>query len=120
VVDRGWDHRPGHDLRRRTLFIALPDEATTEEQDAALVAGRGKLVEPFAASLRIEPFAEGRVGQLLHLGPYADERPSIERLHAAIAAAGLHPVGRHHEIYLGIPGRGDPARMKTILRQPVA
>jgi len=65
-------------------------------------------------------FAEARVAQVLHLGPYANERPTIERLHAAIAAAGLRPRGRHHEIYLGIPGKGAPERLKTILRQPVA
>jgi hypothetical protein len=105
---------------RWTLFIALPDEAAPEELEAALAAGRSKLAEPFAAGLRVEPFAEGRAGQLLHLGSYAAERPSIERLHVAIADAGLHPVGRHHEIYLGDPSRGDPDRVKTILRQPVA
>jgi len=105
---------------RWTLFIALPNESTPAECDAALAAGRAKLDGPYAASLRIQPLTEGKVAQLLHLGPYADERPSIERLHAAIADAGLHPTGRHHEIYLGIPGRGDPARLRTILRQPVA
>ena len=104
---------------RWTLFIALPDEAAPAEIDGALAAGRAKLEEPFASSLRVEPFTEGRVAQLLHLGPYAAERPSIERLHVAIAGAGLRPIGRHHEIYLGIPGRSDPARLKTILRQPV-
>ncbi len=105
---------------RWTLLIVLPDEATVAECDAAVAAGRAKVAEPFAASLRIEPFSEGRAAQVLHLGSYADERPTIERLHAAIADAGLHPAGRHHEIYLGIPGRGDPTRLRTILRQPVA
>jgi hypothetical protein len=27
--------------------------------------------------------------------------------------------GRHHEIYLGDPRRTAPARLKTILRQPI-
>jgi hypothetical protein len=63
--------------------------------------------------------AEGDVAQVLHLGSYAEERPTIERLHAAIADAGLRPRGRHHEIYLGDPRRGDPARVRTLLRQPV-
>jgi len=102
-----------------TLLIALPDEATPEELDAALAAGRAKLVEPYASSLRIEPFAEGEAAQLLHLGPYSAERPSIERLHAAIADAGLQPAGRHHELYLGDPRRGSPEKVKTILRQAV-
>jgi hypothetical protein len=104
---------------RWTLLIALPDEATGDELDGALAAGRSKLAPPYRGSLRIEPFGEGRVAQVLHLGPYGAERPTIERLHAAIGAAGLHPRGRHHEIYLGDPRRGDPAKTRTLLRHPV-
>jgi hypothetical protein len=55
----------------------------------------------------------------MHVGPYSEERPTIERLHAFIAAQGLRPRGAHHEIYLGDPRRADPARLKTVLRQPV-
>jgi hypothetical protein len=104
---------------RWTLLIALPEEAAEDEIAAALAAGRAKLEEPWASALRVERFAEGRVAQVLHLGPYAAERPTIEALHAAIAAAGLRPAGRHHEIYLGDPRRGAPERIRTILRQPV-
>jgi len=115
----GGDPAADRGTWRWTLFIALPDEADDEELDAALAAGRSKLEPAHAADLRIEAFDEGDVAQLLHLGPYAAERPSIERLHTAIAEAGLVPRGRHHEIYLGDPRRGDPAKLKTILRQPV-
>ncbi len=104
---------------RWTLLIALPDEASDEEVATALAAGRTKLVEPHASSLRVERFAEGRVAQIVHVGPYATERDTIERLHRAVADAGLRLRGRHHEIYMGDPRRGDPARMKTILRHPV-
>lgn len=110
---------PGRDLWRWTLLIGLPAAATAEELQAAVAAGRSKLVEPFASSLRLETFAEGRVAQVLHLGPYAAERPTIERLHAAIAAAGLEPRGRHHEIYMGDPRRANPERLRTVIRQPV-
>jgi len=81
---------------------------------------RAKLSEPHASNLRVETFAEGRAAQLLHVGPYAAERPSIERLHEAIATAGFMPAGRHHEIYLGDPRRAAPDRLKTILRQPIS
>ena len=66
-----------------------------------------------------EPFAEGRAAQVLHVGPYAAETPTIARLHAAIEAAGLTARGRHHEIYVGDPRRSAPDRLLTILRQPV-
>jgi hypothetical protein len=105
---------------RWTLLIALPDEATSEELELALEGGRSKLESPYREGLRVEPYAEGRVAQLLHLGPYAGERPSIERLHAAISDAGLRPTGRHHEIYLGDPRRSAPEKLRTLLRQPVA
>ncbi len=104
---------------RWTLMIALPDDATDEELAAALATGRAKLEPPFAAGLRVETFAEGRVAQVLHLGSYASERPTIEVLHAAIEGAGLRPDGRHHEIYLGDPRRGNPDKVRTVLRQPV-
>jgi hypothetical protein len=55
----------------------------------------------------------------MHVGPYAEERPTIERLHAFIAVQGARPRGAHHEIYLGDPRRADPAKLKTVLRQPV-
>ncbi len=104
---------------RWTLMIALPDESAHDEVEAALAAGRAKLTEPFRSDLRVETFAEGRAAQLLHLGSYAAERPTIDALHAAIRAAGLTPCGRHHEIYLGDPRRGAPEKVRTLLRQPV-
>jgi hypothetical protein len=104
---------------RWTIFIGLPDAATPAEIEAALAAGRAKVAEPMAATVRVEAFAEGRVAQLLHLGPYAAERASIEQLHAAIVAAGLRPRGQHHEIYLGNPQTSAPERLRTILRQAV-
>jgi len=103
---------------RWTLMIGLPDQATGPEIQAALEAARAKLCEPHASNLRIQTFSEGRAAQILHVGPYAAERPSIERLHEAITAAGLRPAGRHHEIYLGDPRRAAPDKLKTILRQP--
>jgi hypothetical protein len=108
------------DTWRWTLFIALPAEAEKTEIESALAAGRAKLDPSVAAGLRTEVFDEGRVAQVLHLGPYSAERASIERLHEAVAAAGLTLRGRHHEIYLGDPRTSAPERLRTILRQPVA
>ena len=110
---------PDRGTWRWTLFIALPDEATDEELAEALAKGRAKVAPEIAADLRIETVAEGAVAQVLYLGPYEDERPTIERLLAAIAAAGLRPRGRHHELYLGDPGRAAPAKLRTLIRQPV-
>ena len=74
---------------------------------------------PALERVRFLRWSEGRCAQVMHIGPYAEEAPTIERLHAAIEAAGLRLRGRHHEIYLGDPRRAAPEKLKTILRQPV-
>ena len=61
----------------------------------------------------------GLSAQALHVGPYVAEGPTIERLHAFIAANGFEPRGRHHELYLGDPRRAAPEKLRTVARQPV-
>jgi hypothetical protein len=119
VFDLDWLLEGSRDTWRWTLLIALPGEATVEEIDGALAAGRAKLDPGFAPGLRVETFDEGRVAQLLHVGPYAAEKASIERLHAAVEAAGFQLRGRHHEIYMGDPRTSAPERLRTLLRHPV-
>ncbi len=109
----------GRETWRWTLMIALPPEATDEEVDLQLAVARHRVDRKLATSLRVEDLDEGRSAQVLHVGPYAQERPTIERLHDAIDAAGLRPVGRHHELYLGDPRRSAPERLRTVLRQAV-
>jgi hypothetical protein len=70
--------------------------------------------------LRLEPFAEGLSLQIMHIGPYAEEGPTIEKVHAYAKDHGLALCGKHHEIYLSDPRRVSPARMKTVVRQPVS
>jgi hypothetical protein len=61
---------------------------------------------------------EGRAAQLLHIGPYSEEGAAIRRLHEHIASLGGELSGRHHEVYLSDPRRVEPAKMRTIIRQP--
>jgi hypothetical protein len=70
------------------------------------------------ARVYFEPFTEGRAAQILYTGPYKEEGPTIERLHAFIKQQGWQLSGKHHEIYLNTPGRTAPERLKTIIRQP--
>ncbi len=56
--------------------------------------------------------------QVLHVGPFDEEGPTIERLHAFITERG-ELTGKHHEIYLSDIRRAAPERWKTILRQPM-
>lgn len=102
-----------------TAMIRQPAEVTPELVAEAVreVAEKKKL--PAAGELRLERFAEGLAAQVLHVGPYADEGPTIGRLHAFIAQHGHARRGKHHEIYLSDPRRTAPERLKTIIRQPV-
>lgn len=102
-----------------TMMIAQPDWITVEVVDLALAAAQKKRL-PALGRLRFERFTEGRSVQILHLGPYDDEGPTLARLHDEfLPVNGLVPTGRHHEIYLSDARKTEPAKLKTILRQPV-
>lgn len=101
------------------LMLPVPDEATDADFASAIDEVFAKKRPPLLDQLRCEAWEEGRVAQILHIGPYAAEAPTIERLHRAIAEAGLRPRGCHHEIYIGDPNRTAPDRLKTLIRQPV-
>ena len=101
-----------------TMMIMQPAQVTVEAFEAACAAASRK--KPLAAieRLRLQPFSDGRSAQLLHVGPYATEGPTIQRLHAFIADHDCEPVGKHHEIYLNDPSRTAPQNLRTIIRQP--
>ena len=50
--------------------------------------------------VRFEAFEEGPCAQILHVGPFSEEGPTIQRLHQHIKDTGRNLRGRHHEIYL--------------------
>jgi hypothetical protein len=74
---------------------------------------------PALAKLRFEEFQEGLSVQIMHLGPFSEEKASIERMHSFIRQNGYVPSGKHHEIYLSNPQKVAPEKMKTVLRQPI-
>jgi hypothetical protein len=92
-----------------TLLSLVPEWVDGGMLDAVLTEG-----------VRVETLAEGRCVQTLHLGPFDDEGPTLARMHDEfIPREGLRMTGRHHEIYFSDTRRVDPARFRTILRQPV-
>lgn len=102
-----------------TLLIAQPDLVTADrfERIRAEVAAKKPL--PGLARTRLEHFDEGACAQILHVGPFSDEGPTIARLHEFIEAQGGGLRGTHHEIYLSDIRRADPAKWRTIIRQPL-
>ena len=102
---------------RWTLMIMQPDFVGPEEVKAAAEAAKrkGKRLEKF----RLEDFHEGLSAQILHVGPYSAELPTIRRLRDFATENGYEQNGKHHEIYMGDPRRAAPSKLKTILRQPI-
>jgi hypothetical protein len=102
-----------------TAMIRQPAEVSDELLAAAIEVAEKRRPQLPLRSVRLESFAEGTSVEVMHRGPYSAEGPTIERLHAFIAAQGRELRGRHHEIYLGDPRRTAPERLRTVVRQPV-
>jgi len=66
--------------------------------------------------VKLETWQYGTVAQILHLGAYDQEQPTIERLHQFIADSGYQIAGVHEEEYLTNP---DAKVIKTIIRYPI-
>ncbi|MFI8907863.1 GyrI-like domain-containing protein [Streptomyces albidoflavus] len=102
------------------LMIVQPEWITRDLFEAGLARAVAKKAPAAAGRVRFEEFHEGPSVQILHVGPYDEEGPTLARLHEEyLPDHGLRPRGTHHEIYLSDPRRTDPARLRTILRQPV-
>lgn len=95
------------------LFVA-------EELVGVAIAEVKKKKNPAALSrLRFESFDEGLCAQTMHIGPFSEEGPTIEKVHRFIEEAGCTRVGKHHEIYLSDIRKAAPEKWKTVVRQPM-
>lgn len=103
-----------------TAMIAQPQWITEALLQEAVAQVRKKKDLPALPLVRMERYHEGLSAQIMHLGPYAAEAPTIARLHEFISAQGYRCAGKHHEIYLSDPHRSAPEKMRTIIRQPVS
>ena len=101
-----------------TMMIMQPDFVASDVIETAKSTVEKKKGIHTAGQLRLEVFTEGACAQILHVGPFSEEGPTIERLHAFIDAR-TGPRGKHHEIYLSDIRRAAPAKWKTVIRQPM-
>ena len=86
------------------IGLPIPEDTTSLPQKAPGV------------EVKIETWKYGTVAQILHLGGYDQEQPTVERLHRFIAENGYEIAGAHEEEYLTTPDAKVP---KTIIRYPV-
>jgi hypothetical protein len=105
-----------------TYMIMQPEIITPDMIAKTIEAVRKKKNPAALDKLKFERFDEGKSAQIMHIGPYSAEGPTIQKLHDFIHAQGLEFDGRrqkHHEIYMSDPRRSAPEKLKTIIRQPV-
>ncbi len=97
-------------------MIMQPNFVSTDTVHAAIAEVKRKKSLPAVSKLRLENFTEGLCAQLLHIGPFSDEGPTIQKVHEFIHSRSIL-AGKHHEIYLSDIRRASPAKWKTIIRQ---
>jgi hypothetical protein len=104
-----------------TAMIMQPEFITQDMFERAVGQVRTKKNPASLDKARLEKYTEGRSAQVMYVGPYSDEGPTIKKLHAYIEDQGgklEDSNGHHHEIYFSDPRRVAPEKLKTIIRQP--
>ncbi|MBO0796897.1 MAG: GyrI-like domain-containing protein [Ktedonobacteraceae bacterium] len=103
-----------------TMMIMQPNCVTDEWFAEAYRQAQRKKKLRALEKVRLERFHEGKVAQIMHIGPFADEGPTIEKLGRFLEEHGYAFRGKHHEIYLSDLRRTAPDKMHTVLRHPFA
>jgi hypothetical protein len=118
------DYRSGvRDKWKWTMMIMQPDWISKQMIEEAIEITRKNKPElsELLNKLRLESYIEGKSAQIMHLGPFSEEGPTIDKVHVFIEESGGNFDGlthKHHEIYLSDPRRAKPENMKTVIRQP--
>jgi len=120
-----WTESGEFDFNKRepwkwTMMIMQPQHITKEVFKEALEQARKKKDNPALSKIRLETFHEERSMQIMHVGPYSEERCTIEKMHDFARKNGYTLSGKHHEIYVGDPRRAKPEKLRTILRHSIS
>ena len=110
------------DIWKWTAMIMQPEYVTRPLFEFALPQVEKKKSLKNISQARFESFHEGPSAQILYIGPFSDEGPTIKRVHDFINSHGYTFDGllqKHHEIYLSDYRKTAPEKLKTIIRQPV-
>ncbi len=107
-----------------TLMIMQPDVITKEIFEEAREQVRKKKGDnEMLSKAKLAYFKEGLCVQTMHIGPYATEPATNDRMKKFMAENNLKdndgPNGKHHEIYISDPRKAAPDKMKTVLRHPI-
>lgn len=101
-----------------TMMIAQPHFVTREIIELAIADVKKKKNPTAISRIRQESFSEGKCAQIMHIGPFTEEGPTVEKVHQFIDSRSQR-VGKHHEVYLSDIRKAAPSKWKTIIRQPM-
>jgi hypothetical protein len=104
-----------------TAMIMQPDVVNENIYHQAVQDVREKKSPKSLDKLRFTSYDESRAAQVMYIGPYSEEGPTIQELHRFIIeqdGALDNNSKHHHEVYLGDLRRSDPAKLRTVARQP--
>jgi hypothetical protein len=105
-----WEYR---------LMIRMPDFVSESDINNAKKAVKEKKKVTNAGAVEYFTLNEGKCIQMLHVGPYSEEPVSLALIGRFSDEHNLMRNGLHHEIYLSDFRKTEPAKLKTILREPV-
>lgn len=101
------------------LLIRMPDFVTSEIVKNAKEEVFKKKGLALIKEIKFENINEGKCVQIMHTGSYSTEPETIAKIKGFIKENNYTENGLHHEIYISDPRKTIPAKMKTILRQPM-
>src|SRR4030042_1311720 len=102
-----------------TLMIMQPEYVTGNLVDEAIEQVKKKKSLTALPTIRFEAFSEGKAAQIMHIGPFSEEGPTIQKVHDFIKEMKYKLSKKHHEIYLSDIRKAAPEKLKTIIRQPM-
>jgi hypothetical protein len=97
------------------IMIPMPSYVNEAQVQEVL----GTLDQQHSDLISFEALGETDVVQVLHIGSYDQEGPSIAKIFSFIESEGLTISGPHREIYLTDPRRTAEEKLRTIIRYPV-
>jgi hypothetical protein len=103
-----------------TAMIMQPKYVDASDVTLAIEQVKKKKKLAALPKVRFESFKEGNAAQIMYVGPFSAEGPTITKIHSYIENSGHTLSGKHHEVYLNNPATTAPEKLKTILRQPMS
>ncbi len=108
------------DVWKWRLMIMQPEFVTKKMVREAIEQVKAKKDPASLPLVRFESFEEEKAAQIMHIGPFSEEGPTVDKVHFFIEESGSQRRGKHHEIYLSDIRRAAPEKWKTIIRQPMS